>query len=265
MAQRIIETGRGDQGPHVAALAAFLARHGYLEPPRDRGMESGAVPAFDGGVEAAVARYQRLHALPETGVLDAETIRWMNTPRCGRADLLGGRELGAVVGPGSGWGRRAITFNADLAQDVPPLGAATIRQEIEVACGLWAAAGGLTLNAASPGDIFIAFRRGDHGDGHPSLVFDGAPDGTLGHAFPPPHPRLAGQVHLDADEQWFITLPVSGSADLSTLLLHEIGHALGLEHDTVDTSAVMHERFELGGDRRTLSASDIAALKTIYP
>src|SRR5258708_4406431 len=126
MAQRNTETGRGDQGPQVAALATFLARHGYLEPPRESGRESGAVPAFDGGVEAAVGRYERLHARPETGVLDAETIRWMNTPRCGRADLRGGRESGAVVGPASGWGRRDITFNADLTQDLPPLGAAIV-------------------------------------------------------------------------------------------------------------------------------------------
>lgn len=51
-------------------------------------------------------------------------------------------------------------------------------------------------------------------------------------------------MHLDADEHWSATLPVMGSADLPSLLLYEIGHALGLEHDTLDPTADVHERFE---------------------
>jgi hypothetical protein len=57
---------------------------------------------------------------------------------------------------------------------------------------------------------------------------------------------------------------VTGSADLPTLLLHEIGHALGLEHDTMDVSAVMHERFEIGEARRALGSSDVQSVQVLY-
>jgi hypothetical protein len=264
MAQTIEPTGRGDTGGAVSSVARFLERFGYLVR-RQSPAASMESMRFDGELEEAIARYQRLHSLPDTGLLDAETLRLMNTPRCGVADITGETMLASLAGPGSGWGKRDITFTADLVHNVPALGAAAVRNEIVNAFSVWAMAGALRFTEAFPADIFLAFHRGDHGDGHPSLAFDGTPGGSLGHAFPPPHPRLAGQVHLDADERWSTVLPVSGSADLPTLLLHEIGHALGLEHDTQDRSAVMHERFEVGGDRRSLSLSDVTAIRAVYP
>jgi hypothetical protein len=213
-------------------------------------------------VEQAIAAYQRLHRLPETGSLDPDTLRFMNTPRCALPDVISGTESPLNVSA-YGWGRRDITFAIDLANHLPALGAAVIEHEVHTAFDSWAAAGNLRFARHFPADVFIAFRRGDHGDGHPQLAFDGRA-GTFGHGFPPRHPSLAGHVHLDGDEQWSTTLPVTGSADLPTLLLHEIGHALGLEHDTMDVSAVMHERFEIGEARRALGSSDVQSVQVLY-
>lgn len=264
MVQTIDPTERGDAGPAVAAVARFLERYGYLGPAPTDG-PSTLSRRFDDSIEEAIASYQHLHGLAETGRLDAKTLRFMNTPRCGVADVRGRSTLRALVGPGHGWAKRNITFSIDLDNDLPSLGAIVVRNEVVIALDLWSAAGGLVFTEAFHADIFVAFRRGEHGDGHPSLAFDGIPGGGLAHGFPPRHARLAGHVHLDAGEHWSLALPVTGSADLPTVLLHEIGHAVGLEHDTQDTFAVMHERFEVGGDRRTLSVSDIEALRAVYP
>jgi hypothetical protein len=241
---------------------AFLQRYGYLQPPSE--LESAGDAVAEESLAVAIARYQRMHSLPETGVVDAETDRYMATPRCGVPDIDRTAGLESLADPSRGWGRRDITFALDLTTAVPSIGASAFENEVGIALAMWADAAGLRFSPAFPADIFFGFRFGDHGDGHPSLSFDGVTGGTLGHAFPPRHPRLSGHVHLDAAERWSIVLPAAGSADLPTLLLHEIGHALGLEHDTGDPSAVMNERFEIGATRRSLGASDIEAVRAVY-
>ncbi|MDZ4797781.1 MAG: matrixin family metalloprotease [Bryobacteraceae bacterium] len=80
---------------------------------------------------------------------------------------------------------------------------------------------GSTLRSLS-----VEFLTGTHDDGYP---FDGK-GGFLAHAFyPPPWNRepIAGDLHLDEDETW----TEGGNPDLYSVLLHELGHSLGLMHN----------------------------------
>jgi len=52
--------------------------------------------------------------------------------------------------------------------------------------------------------------------------------------------------------------------DLPTTILHELGHAAGLAHSD-DEGSAMNPTLALGTQRRSLSADDIAGLKTAYP
>ncbi len=94
---------------------------------------------------------------------------------------------------------------------------------------------------------------------------------VLAHAFRPGTEVLfgaggtvLGDLHIDVNHTW-VDDPTDTNADadidIYTVVLHEIGHALGLSHSASST-AVMNGSY--GGARRTLTADDIAGIQAIY-
>jgi uncharacterized protein YraI len=123
----------------------------------------------------------------------------------------------------------------------------------------WDEVSGLSLVAAPQGgEIIILWASGYHGDWFP---FDG-PGGILGHTFYPLDylGELAGDVHLDMDEQWTLDTPTEDQAHLPTTVMHEVGHALGLGH-SLDPDALMWEEYD---GVRYLTADDIAGIQALY-
>ncbi len=69
----------------------------------------------------------------------------------------------------------------------------------------------------------------------------------------------SGDIFLNSDVNWQLTS--NSGVDLETIVLHEIGHSLGLGHSS-DTSAAMFANYS--GVREVPTADDIAGVRSIW-
>lgn len=75
---------------------------------------------------------------------------------------------------------------------------------------------------------------------------------------PPPNGwTQAGDIQINLDSNWI----ASGQYDIKTVLIHEIGHSLGLEHPT-EVSSIMFPIYQ--GVRQELGPGDIDGIRMIY-
>lgn len=76
-------------------------------------------------------------------------------------------------------------------------------------------------------------------------------------------PMPATEFDMAIDPDWTWTTGANRVVDLQSVVLHELGHALGLGH-SADGSAVMFASYCTGCDKRALTADDIAGIISIY-
>jgi hypothetical protein len=163
-----------------------------------------------------------------------------------------------------GWSRTgaagtAVGLQYFFGAITPTLPEASVKSEIMRAFDEWARNGNIRFSAASgptaARTVNVFFGSRSHGDPY---SFDG-PGGVLAHTFypAPPNPEpLAGDMHLDAEEAWRI----GASIDVYSVVLHELGHSLGLGHSDLP-SAVMYPFYKQSS---TLTADDIEGLQALY-
>ncbi|VDM43468.1 unnamed protein product [Toxocara canis] len=157
-----------------------------------------------------------------------------------------------------------------------------VRREVNEAIDVWRRVSALQLNevrSEADADIRILFAVGDHGDPY---HFDGT-GSILAHAFPPGE-GLGGDVHLDDDERWtnaltgdpqsqrslFLRKPIRhdrakkaiSEVSLRSIMMHEIGHSLGLSHSQQQDS-IMYSFYQYDLPPQ-LSYDDIVAIQSIY-
>ncbi len=159
------------------------------------------------------------------------------------------------------------------------LGGPTEAEEIEIVARVldkWAAVSGLIVlglvadglvNGGAPESM-----GGHLGDMRFAAVGEGFGGNFLGHAYQPGNESIygvggsiTGDIHMNTQYE-FVDDPnqlwQSGDPfDFETVMLHEVGHSLGLGHSLVPGSVM---RSEYIGTRRELGPDDIAGIQHIY-
>lgn len=265
------ELAPGAHGEAVQRLSAYLTRYGYF--PNDKlaarypGFEplvNSAPPdsaSYDATLAEGVREFQRIHGVEATGVADAKTLALMEDRDC---DWPDGYEPNAERDE-SGNKFNATTRNKNITWRVTggfgSQSIASVRAQVLEMVNVWKTVHGGTITEVSSNATHNIDFIGIDGISKDTNN-DGECDSqcVLGSA--------GGGIHLDSAERWEFgnnlstTLPFAQRrVDFRSVMLHELGHALGLGHSD-RTDAVMYYKYTRGSSLRTLTEDDRTAMRS---
>jgi Matrixin/Putative peptidoglycan binding domain len=253
----LTQASLGEQDPELEKVQEYLTRYGYLTTTISPG-------TLDAPTSEALETFQQVRGLEASGELNAETVRALQAPRCGNPDVgliaraKGGTSAPFVLG-GDSYNKTTFTYR--FVNGTADITDTQERAAVRNAFNTWASAlCGVTFQerTAAPVDFEIGWFTGAHGDDKP---FDGVGN-TRGHAsLGQPPGGGPGKLHFDDAETWSLA-DGTGTTDVETVALHEIGHLLGLEHSPVPGS-IMFSGYT--GVQRDLAQDDMDGIRRLYP
>lgn len=241
----------------------FLERYGYLKNIPYLASEGKYLYHDKFERKEAIRLFQEFYGLKQTGRINKKAVKIMQEPRCGLPDTRLSDPMSTirdfhVYHYYPRWRRAVLTWKASrYTLKISPLRLwKTIRKAFET----WSAVSGLRfIYTRQTPDIEVRFEKKNHGDGR-TVAFDGKA-GVAAHAFGPGEYAISGDVHLDEEEDWTLSVNRKDGTNLLAVLIHEIGHTLGLPHSK-DPTSVMHPAFVAA--KLDLNVDDIENVQILY-
>lgn len=161
------------------------------------------------------------------------------------------------------------SFHSSVTAGLTGVSYAQVRAATQEALAEWAQYAPLRfVEVADSGPSFLTGTNYTSGSGPTIRIGARAQDGaygTLAYAYYPSTSGLGGDVVLDSGETWG-TSPGGGRIDLTEILTHELGHAIGLGHEPTAT-AIMNPTYGsrfAGPGTAFLYADDISGVQALY-
>ncbi|XP_049808976.1 stromelysin-1-like [Schistocerca nitens] len=225
-------------------------------PQHKKITESTNIPELS-DIKNALILFQKKFNLKPTGEISDETLELINKPRCGVED-----HALSFTSHIDKWNKKNIKWYYTGSSK-------RMKELTEIAFNTWKEHTDLIFEEdQSNCDIIISNKRRTHrketsGQHFCSKSFDGK-GGVLGHAFYPDINNNAVEIHMDQDEDWYFEIDVNTPKEkinFYAVLVHEIGHTLGLAHSTANTS-IMYPIYN--SSNIELSKDDILGIQSLY-
>jgi hypothetical protein len=207
----------------------------------------------------ALIRFQEFYNLPTDGTLNQETLAFISKPRCGVKDNPTAYRVHYQK-----WNKTNLKWYFSLATN-------EMKELAQKAFDQWESVSNLKFEYNSiKTDILISFPNTLFQHNHNSRCqkgicsssFDGKGN-VLAHGFFPNNNECLG-IHFDKSENWYFgesSNTPDGQTNFYTVLLHEIGHTLGIEH-SANNNSIMYAYYNGGIDK--LTQDDIWAIQYLY-
>ncbi|CAD5211694.1 unnamed protein product [Bursaphelenchus okinawaensis] len=233
VAQRAVKTL--DVSDDVTMIE-YLSSFGYLRAKQE--------------LKDGLRLFQRYMRLPQTGEVDSATKSYVTRKRCSNRDST-------TKKPKKIWEKTSINYG--IASYPKKMRFTDVRELVKQAFSAWEiviAIEFIEVRTAHNADIVIRFENTNpiNNTDHSSF--------SVGSATGP----VKSTIWLRESEKWDVfQKQEEGKIDLFLVLVHEIGHVLGLDHIS-DPNSVMFPVFQrkTGDELPVINSDDVERLRTIY-